>query len=651
MSYRYVYPNGAPAVSAAPPTNGYGVDPSMLNGYTTGIPTNMSYSPGSFSSDSESGDEYEYRGRMITRERRCPRDVVRAPTPPPIIKRVVERAPTPEAPVMERVIIRPQAQEIVERVIEQPRTPPPRIIQKEMQEEAPPPIVRTRVIKVDRPLRSGYSQPGSPFSNQCNGLPSFSNGVMASGNPYRNHSIAGSIGRPIAYHGNMDNDPSFSSGSSFEYAQPVPMGAPMPQTTMMMMPSSQQMQSMGVLQPQQMQAMGVMQQQPVQSMGMMQQQPVQSMGMMQQQPVQSMGMMQQQPVQSMGMMQQQPVQSMGMMQQQPVQSMGMMQQQPAQQQVMYRPVQMQSSMQQLTAPQSIPPLPTNYVPQTYMYPAHQGMSYGYRPMMQQGRMIPSGMPMVGSGNTLGTPTHSYPSQQPMFNPLAQQLMNLSLDNPTHIHYTRVNKNIYRDRYELYQLNILTKRNPEHQYKLLANFLRRSLFNKSNYEPYIPKCPIMYALTFIDHPENWRAMIFGTMKYPSPKLPYPYICFISVLPEDRQNRLASILLNQFINHVIKVSKSVTRYVQLHANYENCRAQKLYNRCGFLCNQFIPNGYPDPHEPQYKNGHMIRMELNLHNINNKSDVCFDTQAVEISQEEKANYTRFCHQNIPNGTQQPC
>ncbi len=40
---------------------------------------------------------------MITRETRCPRDIVRAPTPPPIIKRVVERAPTPEAPVMERV--------------------------------------------------------------------------------------------------------------------------------------------------------------------------------------------------------------------------------------------------------------------------------------------------------------------------------------------------------------------------------------------------------------------------------------------------------------------------------------------------------------------------------------------------------------------
>jgi hypothetical protein len=66
---------------------------------------NRSYSPGSFSSDSDSCDDYEYRGRMITRETRCPRDVVRAPTPPPIIKRVVERAPTPEAPVMERVCI------------------------------------------------------------------------------------------------------------------------------------------------------------------------------------------------------------------------------------------------------------------------------------------------------------------------------------------------------------------------------------------------------------------------------------------------------------------------------------------------------------------------------------------------------------------
>jgi len=103
MSYRFVYPNGRA------PVNGYGVDPTVMS---AGYPNmyndyQRSYSPESFSSDSEEGsDDYEYRGRMITHETRRPRDIVRAPTPPPIIKRVVERAPTPEAPVMERVSVK-----------------------------------------------------------------------------------------------------------------------------------------------------------------------------------------------------------------------------------------------------------------------------------------------------------------------------------------------------------------------------------------------------------------------------------------------------------------------------------------------------------------------------------------------------------------
>lgn len=99
MSYRFAYPNAGVA------TGGYGIDPALMS---AGYPNmyndhRRSYSPESFSSDSESSDGYEYRGRMITRESRHPQDVVRAPTPPPIIKRVVERAPTPEAPIMERV--------------------------------------------------------------------------------------------------------------------------------------------------------------------------------------------------------------------------------------------------------------------------------------------------------------------------------------------------------------------------------------------------------------------------------------------------------------------------------------------------------------------------------------------------------------------
>jgi hypothetical protein len=237
-----------------------------------------------------------------------------------------------------------------------------------MHEEAPPPIVRTRsvffqiifffefnkglilirVIKVDRPLRSGYSQPGSPYGHPYNGLPSFSNGCMGGSNAYRNHSIVGSVGRPVAYHNAVDNNPSFSSASSFEYAPQTPMAPTVQPPTMMMMPTAQQMQPMGVMQQQQ-------------------------------------------------------------------------QQQPVQQQMMYRPVQMQSSMPQM-APQSVPQFPSTYIPQNYMYPTHQGMSFGYRPMMQQGRMIPSGMPMMAAGNTLAAPGNNFPSQPPMFNPLAQQLV-------------------------------------------------------------------------------------------------------------------------------------------------------------------------------------------------------------------------------------
>jgi hypothetical protein len=52
--------------------------------------------------------DYEYnRGHYTSSERqlvRLPRDVIRAPTPPPVIQRVVERAPTPEPDILERVI-------------------------------------------------------------------------------------------------------------------------------------------------------------------------------------------------------------------------------------------------------------------------------------------------------------------------------------------------------------------------------------------------------------------------------------------------------------------------------------------------------------------------------------------------------------------
>lgn len=59
---------------------------------------------GSGSSISSMSD-YEYRAQCVGERPlvRVPRDVIRAPTPPPVIQRVVERAPTPEPDIVERV--------------------------------------------------------------------------------------------------------------------------------------------------------------------------------------------------------------------------------------------------------------------------------------------------------------------------------------------------------------------------------------------------------------------------------------------------------------------------------------------------------------------------------------------------------------------
>ena len=54
---------------------------------------------------------------------------------------------------LKKVIVRPQPQQLIERIIERPRTPPPKIIDKEICEPAPPPIVRTRIVKVDHSPR------------------------------------------------------------------------------------------------------------------------------------------------------------------------------------------------------------------------------------------------------------------------------------------------------------------------------------------------------------------------------------------------------------------------------------------------------------------------------------------------------------------
>ena len=67
--------------------------------------SNLSLARSGSGSSISSMSDYEYRAQCVGERPlvRVPRDVIRAPTPPPVIQRVVERAPTPEPDIVERV--------------------------------------------------------------------------------------------------------------------------------------------------------------------------------------------------------------------------------------------------------------------------------------------------------------------------------------------------------------------------------------------------------------------------------------------------------------------------------------------------------------------------------------------------------------------
>ena len=76
-------------------------------------------------------------------------DTVREPTPAPIVRQKVERAPTPEGDIDERTVYKREPQEIIEKVIQQPRKPAPRTVVKVVQEPRPAPITRTKCVLVE----------------------------------------------------------------------------------------------------------------------------------------------------------------------------------------------------------------------------------------------------------------------------------------------------------------------------------------------------------------------------------------------------------------------------------------------------------------------------------------------------------------------
>jgi hypothetical protein len=101
------------------------------------------------------------------------KEVFRCPTPPPVVNTIYERLPTPEAEVIERVVIKKKPRRIIEKIIEKPRKPSPIFIEREVFEEEPEPIVRTQVVSVSPTAKQSTSMPHSINNNSNNNFYSF----------------------------------------------------------------------------------------------------------------------------------------------------------------------------------------------------------------------------------------------------------------------------------------------------------------------------------------------------------------------------------------------------------------------------------------------------------------------------------------------
>lgn len=107
-----------------------------------------------------SSSEIDYHSKSFHGLRRCyttSRNVIRARTPPAIVRRIVTRQPTPEPEVVEKLIVVPEPQRVIEKIIQRPRTPPPVTVTRRVTEPAPPPIVTTRVVSVSPTRRYKYA--------------------------------------------------------------------------------------------------------------------------------------------------------------------------------------------------------------------------------------------------------------------------------------------------------------------------------------------------------------------------------------------------------------------------------------------------------------------------------------------------------------
>ena len=101
--------------------------------------------------------DYQNAGHEQRRHGVVRRQAIRLPDQPSCVRQVRHRLPTPEPDTLERVYIRRQPAEIVEEIIEEPTTPPPRVQESTVFEPAGPPQVVRKVVRVP-PRQQGYQQ-------------------------------------------------------------------------------------------------------------------------------------------------------------------------------------------------------------------------------------------------------------------------------------------------------------------------------------------------------------------------------------------------------------------------------------------------------------------------------------------------------------
>ncbi|KAI0988082.1 hypothetical protein GJ496_004605 [Pomphorhynchus laevis] len=164
------------------------------------------------SQESASNDMYGAR-----RKGRFRRQAIRLPDAPPVTQQCRRRLPTPEADVLERVYIRRIPCKIIEEIIEEPMTPPPKVVERFINQPPRQNRYVRRVIKV--PPRGGFPMYDKTNTNYSGGQGAFGAGYVPGHNmPACGGGSYGYMDSSTSAHASYSSMPNVPSVPSVDYA-------------------------------------------------------------------------------------------------------------------------------------------------------------------------------------------------------------------------------------------------------------------------------------------------------------------------------------------------------------------------------------------------------------------------------------------------